>query len=135
MARGAPRPGQAAAPTTIEELAAQARNQNQIQNQNLGQIQNQSQNHSGSRGAAGRGPEGGPGHAGPGSSGAGRGGDGGRGPARPSGANVSWSSEEMQRMLLNRPDVKAQAQAIMGSRTLQDADKKLQIKELLKKLR
>ena len=54
---------------------------------------------------------------------------------RPSGTNVSWSSEEMQRLLLNRPDVKAQAQAIMGSRTLQDADKKLQIKELLKKLR
>ena len=54
---------------------------------------------------------------------------------RPTGTNVSWSSEEMQRLLLNRPDVKAQAQAIMGSRTLQDADKKLQIKELLKKLR
>ena len=53
---------------------------------------------------------------------------------RPPG-NVSWSSEEMQRMLLNRPDVKAQAQAIMSSRTLQDADKKLQIRELLKKLR
>lgn len=82
---------------------------------------------------------------GPGSSsglGIGAGGRGhGQGPGqgqvsnRPTGGNVSWSSEEMQRLLLNRPDVKAQAQAIMGSRTLQDADKKLQIKELLKKLR
>ena len=58
-------------------------------------------------------------------------------PVRPQvgGSNVSWSSEDMQRMLLNRPDVKAQAQAIMSSRTLQEADKKIQIKELLKKLR
>ena len=60
-----------------------------------------------------------------------------RGPTRPfaPGTTVSWSSEEMQRMLLKRPDVKAQAQAIMSSRTLQEADKKVQIKELLKKLR
>lgn len=60
-----------------------------------------------------------------------------RGPARhfAAGTTVSWSSEEMQRMLLKRPDVKAQAQAIMSSRTLQEADKKVQIKELLKKLR
>ena len=60
-----------------------------------------------------------------------------RGPARHfvAGTTVSWSSEEMQRMLLKRPDVKAQAQAIMSSRTLQEADKKVQIKELLKKLR
>lgn len=61
-----------------------------------------------------------------------------RGPSRPfaaAGTTVSWSSEEMQRMLLKRPDVKAQAQAIMSSRTLQEADKKVQIKELLKKLR
>lgn len=62
-----------------------------------------------------------------------RGGESGRGPARPlvAGANVSWSSEEMQQMLHDRPDVKAQAQAIMSSRTLQEADKKTQIKDLL----
>jgi hypothetical protein len=38
-------------------------------------------------------------------------------------------------MLHDRPDVKAQAQAIMSSRTLQEADKKTQIKDLLKTLR
>jgi hypothetical protein len=66
-----------------------------------------------------------------------RGAEPGRGPARPlvAGGNVSWSSEEMQRMLHDRPDVKAQAQAIMSSRTLQEADKKTQIKDLLKTLR
>lgn len=59
-------------------------------------------------------------------------GDGGRVPNRLTGPNAS---EEMQRMLLNRPDVKAQAQAIMGSRVLQDADKKFQLKELLNRFR